>query len=69
MTHWIDVSPSNGNLLALETYYENIEIYDRRESKFVKTFSKVYPSKNITSFDACAPLLRMKFSLSSFSAN
>lgn len=36
-TNWIDVCPSNNNLLATAGSDLNVKIYDRRESKIVKT--------------------------------
>ncbi len=37
-TWWIDVCPSDSNLLAAGGKDISVKVYDRRESKIVKTF-------------------------------
>ena len=37
-TWWIDVCPDDENLLAAGGKDNNVKIYDRRESRIVKTF-------------------------------
>ncbi len=37
-TAWIDVCPRDANLLAAGGHDYNVKVYDRRESKIVKTF-------------------------------
>lgn len=44
-TFWIDVNPINGNLIATCGTDKNIKIYDRRESKIVKTFQESHTGK------------------------
>ena len=44
-TFWIDVCPTNANLLALAGRDSCIKIIDRRESKIVKTFDSIHSSK------------------------
>ena len=44
-TNWIDVCQSDGNLLALVGSAINIQIFDKRESKFVKMFDKIQIGK------------------------
>lgn len=39
-TSSIDVCKKDGNLLATGGFDKNIKIYDRRESRIVKTFEK-----------------------------
>ncbi len=43
--YWIDVCQSNGNLLASGGGDGITKIFDKRESKIVKTFEDVHPSK------------------------
>ncbi len=45
MTYWIDVCQSNRNLLASGGYDGIINIFDKRESKIVKTFEGIHLSK------------------------
>lgn len=42
---WIDVCPENGSLVAAGGEGNSIYVYDRRESKVVKTFSSIHTSK------------------------
>lgn len=42
----IDVCPGDGRLLALAGYNDKLRIFDKRESKIVKTFEGLYGSKN-----------------------
>lgn len=44
ITLWIDVCQSDGNLLAA-CGYRDIQIFDKRVSKIVKTFDDVHASK------------------------
>ena len=44
-TCWIDVYPTDANLLAASGNDDNIKIYDRRVSKIVKTFKSIHSSK------------------------
>ncbi len=48
-TFWIDVCQSNGNLLASGGQDGIIKIFDKRESKIVKTFEGVHSSKELHS--------------------
>lgn len=48
ITFWIDCCPTNGNLLAACGRDLDIKIYDRRESKIVKTFAELYRSNDLT---------------------
>ena len=41
-THWIDVCPNNGNLLAAGGSDMSLKIFDKRESKIVKTFDGIH---------------------------
>ena len=41
-THWIDVCPTDTNLLASGGQDKQIKIYDRRTSKIVKKFDGMY---------------------------
>ncbi len=45
---WIDVCQSNGHLLVLDCY-QDIEIFDKRESKIVKTFEGIHRGKEFHS--------------------
>ena len=49
-THWIDVCQGNGNLLATGGEENNIKIFDKRESKIIKTFDDIHTG-NIFSFN------------------
>ncbi len=44
-TYWIDVCQSNGNLLASGGTDRIIKIFDKRESKIVKTFEDIHSGK------------------------
>ena len=44
-TIWIDICQSNGNLLATGGGDQNVKIFDKRESKIVKTFDGIHSSK------------------------
>jgi WD40 repeat protein len=48
-TYWIDVSQSNGNLLVSGGDDTIIKIFDKRESKIVKTFEGVHSRKELHS--------------------
>ena len=50
MTYWIDVCQNDGNLLVSCGTDKNINIFDKRESKIIKTFDKVHSSKNLDLF-------------------
>lgn len=41
----MDVSPSNGNLLALAGLDKTIKIFDKRKGKIAKTFEYIHSSK------------------------
>ena len=41
-TNWIDVCQNNGNLLAAGGDAGDIQIYDQREAKIVKTFRSIH---------------------------
>ncbi len=49
-TIWIDVCQSDANLLASGGDDEIIRIFDKRESKIVKSFEGVHSSKEFPSF-------------------
>ena len=44
-TYWIDVCPTDSNLLVSGGTDKNIKIYDRRESKIVKTIDDIHSRK------------------------
>ena len=44
-TYWIDICPSNGNLLAAGNEAHKALIFDKRESKIIKTFDSIHLSK------------------------
>lgn len=44
-TYWIDVCPSNGNLLASCGQEKKVKVFDKRESGIVKTFDEVHSSE------------------------
>ena len=44
-TFWIDVCPTDANLLASAGLDRSIKIIDRRESKIVKTIDEIHSSK------------------------
>ncbi len=48
-TFWIDVCQSDPNLLASGSQDQIIKIFDKRESKIVKTFEEVHSSKEFPS--------------------
>ena len=48
MTLWIDVCPSNQNLLATAGSDKKIKIYDRREAKIVKIIDPTHPGPDKT---------------------
>jgi hypothetical protein len=50
LTYWIDVCQSNANLLASGGNEKAIKIFDKRESKIIKTFEYVYLGKENHSF-------------------
>ena len=50
MTLWIDVYQNDGNLLASGGTDKNIKIFDKRESKVIKTFDGVHAGKNLDLF-------------------
>ena len=41
-TIWIDICPSNGNMLATGGMDKDIKIFDQREAKIVKTFEGIH---------------------------
>ena len=45
-TFWIDVCPTDSNLLASGGEGMNIKIYDRLESRIVKTIDDIHSGKN-----------------------
>ncbi len=47
--YWIDVCQSNGNLLTSGGQDKNVKIFDKRESKIVKTFEGVHSGKELHS--------------------
>ena len=49
-TYWIDVCQNDGNLLVSSGWDKNIKIFDKRESKIIKTFDDVHSSKNLVLF-------------------
>ena len=46
MTLWIDVCQNDGNLLVSGGGDKDIKIFDKRESKIIKTFDNVHSGKN-----------------------
>ena len=42
---WIDVCPTDSNLLASGGSDKSVKIYDKRESKIVKTIDNIHSSK------------------------
>ena len=49
--YWIDVCQNDGNLLAVGGgTFGNIKIFDKRESKIIKTFDLVHSSNNLDLF-------------------
>ena len=44
-TYWIDVCPTDSNLLASGGDDVDIKIFDKRESKIVKTIDDIHFSK------------------------
>ena len=44
-TSWIDVCPSDGSLLAAGGQDTNVNIFDKRESKIIKTLTGIHESK------------------------
>jgi WD40 repeat protein len=55
---WIDVCQSNGNLLVSGGWDKIIKIFDKRESKIVKTFEGVHSSKELHPIFCFHPLPR-----------
>ena len=49
MTYWIDVCQNDGNLLVSCGTDTSIKIFDKRESKIIKTFD-VHSRKNLDLF-------------------
>lgn len=50
MSYWMDVCQSNGNLLAIGGDDCNIKIFDKRESRIVKTFDGIHSGKRLQLF-------------------
>ena len=50
MTFWIDICQNNGNLLAACGMDMEIKIFDKRESKIIKTFVGAHSSNNLDLF-------------------
>ncbi len=48
-TFWIDVCQSDANLMASGGYDKAIKIFDKRESKIVKTFEGIHSGKKFHS--------------------
>lgn len=44
-TIWIDICPSNGNMLATGGMDKDIKIFDQREAKIVKTFQGIHSGR------------------------
>ena len=44
---WFDVCPTDSDLLASGGRDKNIKIYDRRESKIIKTFNDIHFGKGL----------------------
>ena len=42
--------PNDGNLLVIGGWSEKIKIFDKRESKIIKTFDSMHPSNNLDLF-------------------
>lgn len=49
-TNWIDVCPSDGNLLAAGGESKDIKIYDRRQSSLAKILKPLHTSKDYRFF-------------------
>ena len=47
--HWIDVCPNNENLLAAGGTSESIKIFDKRESKIIKTYENTHSGQILCS--------------------
>ena len=45
MAYWIDVCQNDGNLLVSGGWSGTINIFDKRESKIIKTFNGVHSGK------------------------
>ena len=45
-TAWVDVYQINGSLLATGGTEKNVKIFDKRESKIVKTFDDIHKGNN-----------------------
>ncbi len=65
-TYWIDVCQSNGNLLASGGDDKVIKIFDKRESKVVKTFEGMHSSKEFPSVLVVIRYLGFVYSLICF---
>ena len=48
---WIDVCPTNANLVATSSADKIIKIFDKRSSEIVKTFQNIHSGKCITSIN------------------
>lgn len=52
-TYWIDVCPTDGNLVATCDSDKNIKIYDARESKLIDTLDRIHLGEKRMQFIGC----------------